>query len=1681
MSWQYDNTLWQKWYKAHPDTPAPQEAKIEVDVHEVNVIATDVINKKLEEAGRISNIDWDLHGIKKEVESVQQNTIDVKKLEEKTVWQTVKDFFTNHGSQTLDQLPDDDETEVWLLAIDLAVYKCIVSVIRHRAESVLKSHPTITQVGLTQIINKVLWEIAIMSDLASVIKNKSIQVDFDENAVIEALSNKSVLASDYMSSHGNIASHYDQVMDVIKKQMPTVIADHFRPWNEKAVDSVKDAGNKVVDAAGDLIQSGKEKATWLINQYPKTSLLVGTTAVVWLWYRIYKWWKSDKVDESTLTPEQKANKWKYESFMESGKRFLKQDNQWQALIQFNEALKTWYHNKEAEKRINKCSWGTRRSNIWSWLKRAAGIWLAGGVAYWLYKWRNNDGIDKKPDMHKAIDDVNMQIKKFEELTPEEQALYNGIWDSINNTYSQINRFPWEPDGSPANNENPLWSYGELKLGTGTDKYPGVIPYIYSWYDNIWQIIKSDQIFNMIIHADINQIEEVIKNLIAGGAEYIVAGIAQATGFDRVAWQGERFINWIKEGNNSQIIKTVCRKLIKGMSWLHLVQRHQTGSQIMDLIKKGSVSIDKGTDKVTIPQDDAELYKLINKMLSDPTSYSLDGKSVQEYIDEFQSKSIKDLGTDQVKSISHDQLMIYNQEIQDSVDNINQDRNQIHTKLKTEWPETTIDYLIQNIGKDISNGVVDSIGNYINNNAYNLSQYLPFAGALSGLYWFFDSNKENIVTELMSDTAGFKEMIDTQTKKLQALRGKSPQEIQQGIDEYFATLKELSTGKGVLMNINKSEKDWSYTLSLTNGVMGMYNTTKNQILGGLEMIFDPDASSRTKVKWFFKTYAGVWLPAMLRWPTRSLYLKSLKPGINVAKRGGNKVLEVAKTQLSKIRNPRVPASVTNQQVKAVWWINNILNTHPRLLGVAKNAKQFASLDAWITNLLWSNAWLSDDFLKLWNALAQDTKLAWQLKLCKDAQAVESLLQANNLWKAEMKAIFELWSHTWDDLIKFVDHVWHFPLKNQIRTWMKIPGMAVLNWPIAQTMLKVVWVAGWVLEAITTWQSYRASKEEIKAMEADNQELAEIMESEQWATLMAWGASAGLAIASAIVWWPVWLVLLAWYIGMQGVKVWVDTYYDVMKFYNLNTVNYLKQNTWFIKSAIISAKSWNEGINMWFKDLFQSFVSRFPLWTEDFYGLTKMNKADWTAREAMIALLILDEITRKPDINSDALHKNIGIRISYIENKYPTWLIQNDLKDGTKAFDKIDQMIKESHQHQIAKSSDFNCDTNVLENKYKVILSEHCEGGVENLDAIYSRAPTELHKMYALCQSPYFDTLLVSKQDPTIQQKLKTNKTYLINYRNYKTLDTSMEDLPSTMLWATEDLTQFENFLLYDFTDISKQVYNKEEAISMLQHNQYQWYDLQTNATLYWASGKPGQDFLYHYAKYLWYGISSDPKSTQWANTLEGLKQFFAYEEWKDEGMSNQDKKGIYRNEEKQQWYIKKHWSIWNDKMLITIDILNTIKKKLWSGDKYWLFDVRIKDFIDLPTWTAETTIAQAYGDEMLMIINQITQNYQNQAQIVSNITKYIKSRVKPDWSQFVELPSDMIKSAMESGCGNVQPYLYGCKDDKLYGMVSEKHFEHYDDKWNLTNKLIDNENYEKVSSAQTTSTASVSQADKVLWQ
>ena len=59
---------------------------------------------------------------------------------------------------------------------------------------------------------------------------------------------------------------------------------------------------------------------------------------------------------------------------------------------------------------------------------------------------------------------------------------------------------------------------------------------------------------------------------------------------------------------------------------------------------------------------------------------------------------------------------------------------------------------------------------------------------------------------MSDTAGFKEMIDTQTKKLQALRGKSPQEIQQGIDEYFATLKELSTGKGVLMNINKSEKD-----------------------------------------------------------------------------------------------------------------------------------------------------------------------------------------------------------------------------------------------------------------------------------------------------------------------------------------------------------------------------------------------------------------------------------------------------------------------------------------------------------------------------------------------------------------------------------------------------------------------------------------------------------------------------------------------------------------------------------------------------------------------------------------------------------------------------------------------------------------------------------------------------------
>ena len=192
-------------------------------------------------------------------------------------------------------------------------------------------------------------------------------------------------------------------------------------------------------------------------------------------------------------------------------------------------------------------------------------------------------------------------------------------------------------------------------------------------------------------------------------------------------------------------------------------------------------------------------------------------------------------------------------------------------------------------------------------------------------------------------------------------------------------------------------------------------------------------------------------------------------------------------------------------------------------------------------------------------------------------------------------------------------------------------------------------------------------------------------------------------------------------MQGFKAWVDTYYDVMKFYNLNTANYLKQHTWFIKSAIVSAQSRNANVDVGFKDQFQSLVSQLPLWTEDFHGLNKANKANRTSREALIALITIDEMMRRPDIETEKLNANIWIRIQYIDQQYPKGVQIDASKDVTKVFDSIDTMIMESRLHQLSKSPDFNCDIKDVEQKYKDKLDDICEWWAVDRKVIIKKIP------------------------------------------------------------------------------------------------------------------------------------------------------------------------------------------------------------------------------------------------------------------------------------------------------------------------------------------------------------------------
>lgn len=72
---------------------------------------------------------------------------------------------------------------------------------------------------------------------------------------------------------------------------------------------------------------------------------------------------------------------------------------------------------QAQKRIDKCesktgttwSW---KSKLWTFLKWAATIWIVWWSAYALYKWRNGEGKDSKPDIPSAVDDITTQIKNL---------------------------------------------------------------------------------------------------------------------------------------------------------------------------------------------------------------------------------------------------------------------------------------------------------------------------------------------------------------------------------------------------------------------------------------------------------------------------------------------------------------------------------------------------------------------------------------------------------------------------------------------------------------------------------------------------------------------------------------------------------------------------------------------------------------------------------------------------------------------------------------------------------------------------------------------------------------------------------------------------------------------------------------------------------------------------------------------------------------------------------------------------------------------------------------------------------------------------------------------------------------------------------------------------------------------
>jgi hypothetical protein len=1001
-------------------------------------VAEKIIAKKLEHADHITNMDTELHDVKTEIAQNQERYKDI------SIGSCVRHFFDTQIGYTLHTLPDTNDNKIGILATDLWVYSCIISLYDALITTEINNNSTITADELKQKISAI--DVSTLIQLKNALEVHKVVLSADEQDTLNAL-----IAQD---THWNINILAWEYCDV---HYPQILA-HSLKWIQKKVDEYYQNFawkllNQTTNFATSVWQKTKELGWQALDRAQNNPLKTWGLALVW-WVALYKfvqWRNTDEPEDAdiSLPPETKQQ---YDTHMKTGKKLRRQGKKDLALDQFGEALDTWYNNKEATKWMSKCTGWFWNSKLWSFLKWIGIAWWV--VLWWTWLWQLYQKYYKEehdPDTQSALNNEQAVWIAFEKLDDTTKVAYNQCGNNINERYRSL----YTP-------QDPKIIWETATLWVHLDKQSGALPYIIDQStDTIWEIISSKQIFYLCLENDVATLTDTLTNMIGGKLGSMVQWLLSTCGF---GYAGKWVWEWLKNAihkrldnaNNLAQIQLVFRKCIKTITYLNYAQNTRIKSHIDQQIKTWTKIQKKSGEwyeDVKIPTDDKLYHELLDDIEKNVSSYKIWDKEAIVFQQDFGNKKIKDIDFTTIKT---EDIYLYNNDIQTIQEEYKKKQEKIYADLEKNQTNT-----LDELKKDCENQLVKWRRTMLKNKLPPL-----YFAEIFGTTFNADSTKD-----ILQEKWWFDVLIQWFVSQFESAKTKSVSEAKSVIDQYLMSLQELELWTDATLEISQENGNltlnlvWAikwYGTSMITAFQAVKNGAGRTKAGGIWTLIVWGSILPGTAWWLSRkllTY-GILKPLSFVWG--NLYRHILKPWWALAWNTMTQVVKSwAKASLSKVwLLPSWMRSPVTTQAQ-----NAINNTIPALESAWQQIATTWQVSA-------QTAWQLQKSLPILKSIAKYTPaigevVVWLMEASGNHHEAEEIRKINNA-KADIQT-----SETYFDLSV-----------SAVSAVIMTIGIANSRNPVWWWILAVWWATQWIK---ALWNTYFDTKAEFYTNQAEYQQM------------------------------------------------------------------------------------------------------------------------------------------------------------------------------------------------------------------------------------------------------------------------------------------------------------------------------------------------------------------------------------------------------------------------------------------------------------------------------------------------------------------------------------------------------------------------------------------------------------------